>query len=185
MTTHRAGIAVVGAGIVGLAHAWAAAKRGLKVVLLERNDWAVGASIRNFGLVWPVGQPFGPAHDRAMRARELWLEVAGKAGLYCADTGSLHLAYREDEQAVLEEYFATARRHSHGRALLTPHEVLQRSHAVQASGLRCALWSPTEAMVDPREAIRRLPHWLAKEYGVQLRFGHAVLGVMAPEIHTT
>ena len=184
MTTHLADIAVIGAGIVGLAHAWAAAKRGLKVVLLERTDWAVGASIRNFGLLWPIGQPFGPAHDRAMRARALWLEVASKAGLYCADTGSLHLAYRDDEQAVLEEYFATARPHGHDRALLAPNEVLQRSRAVQSSGLRCALWSPTEAMVDPREAIRRIPHWLAAEFGVQLRFGQMVLGINAPELQT-
>lgn len=177
-------MAVVGAGIVGLAHTWAAAKRGLKVVLFERTDWAVGASIRNFGLLWPVGQPFGPAHDRAMRARELWLEVAARAGLYCANTGSLHLAYRQDEQNVLEEFFASARQHHHRRALLSPKEVIQRSHAVQSAGLRCALWSPTEAMVDPREAIRRLPHWLATEFGVQLRFGQTVLGINAPDLQT-
>ena len=184
MTTTQTDVAVVGAGIVGLAHAWAAAKRGLKVVLFERTEWAVGASIRNFGLLWPIGQPFGAAHDRAMRTRELWLEVAGKAGLYCADTGSLHLAYRDDEQAVLEEFFATAQRHGHGRAVLSASEVLKRSHAVQSSGLRCALWSPTEMMMDPREAIRKIPQWLAAEFGVQLRFGHAVLGITAPEVRT-
>src|SRR5262245_12865107 len=108
MTKQHTDVAVVGAGIVGLAHAWAAAKRGLKVTLFERTEWAVGASIRNFGLIWPIGQPFGPAHDHAMRARELWEGVAAKAGLYRMGTGSLHLAYREDEQAVLEEFFATA-----------------------------------------------------------------------------
>lgn len=184
MTAHQADVAIVGAGIVGLAHAWAAAKRGLKVVLFERNEWAVGASIRNFGLLWPVGQPFGPAHDRAMRARELWLEIASEAGLYCADTGSLHLAYRQDEQDVLEEFFAMASPHGHGRTLLSASEVVRRSHAVQSADLRCALWSPTEAMVDPREAIRRIPHWLAAEFGVQLRFGQMVLGINAPELQT-
>jgi FAD dependent oxidoreductase TIGR03364 len=39
-------------------------------------------------------------------------------------------------------------------------------------------------MVDPREAIRRIPHWLATEFGVQLRFGQAVLGINAPALHT-
>jgi FAD dependent oxidoreductase TIGR03364 len=184
MTTHQADVAIVGAGIVGLAHAWAAAKRGLRVVLLERTDWAVGASIRNFGLIWPVGQPSGPAHHRAMRARELWREVVGKAGLYCAETGSLHLAYREDEQSVLEEFMALDGQQGHGRVLLSAKETLLKSAAVQASDLRCGLWSPTEAMVDPREAIRRIPHWLAKEFGVQFRFGQMVLGINAPELHT-
>ena len=184
MKTQQVDVAVVGAGIVGLAHAWAAAKRGLKVVLFERTDWAVGASIRNFGLLWPVGQPFGPAHERAMRARELWLEVTGKAGLYCANTGSLHLAYREDEQAVLEEFYATAQCQGHGRLMLSAKEALARSGAVQPSGLRAGLWSPTEAMVDPRETIARIPHWLADNFGVQLRFGQMVLGINAPQIQT-
>ena len=131
MITHQADVAVVGAGIVGLAHAWAAAKRGLRVVLLERTDWAVGASVRNFGLLSPVGQPLGPAHQRAVRARELWNELSRKAGLYCAETGSLHLAYRRDELDVLEEFMALDGQTGHGRSLLTAHETLLRSAAVQ------------------------------------------------------
>lgn len=39
-------------------------------------------------------------------------------------------------------------------------------------------------MMDPREAIRKIPQWLAAEFGVQLRFGHAVLGITAPEVRT-
>src|SRR5436190_17196644 len=94
-------IAVVGGGIVGLAFAYAYGRRGRKVVLFERTDFAVGASVRNFGLLWPVGQPFGNAHDRAMRSGEIWLEVIEKADLWHAPSGSLHLAYAADEFAVL------------------------------------------------------------------------------------
>src|ERR1051325_3139574 len=99
-----ADVAVVGGGIVGLAFAYAHARRGRKVVLFERTDFAIGASVRNFGLLWPVGQPLGPAHDRAMLSRQIWTEVIQRARLWSAATGSLHLAYADDEMAVLGEY---------------------------------------------------------------------------------
>ncbi|MDY7024201.1 MAG: FAD-dependent oxidoreductase, partial [Cyanobacteriota bacterium] len=100
----NADVLIVGAGIVGLANALAYAKRGLKVVVFERSSQAVGASIRNFGMVWPIGQPEGKLTNRALKSREIWLELAGKANFYASQDGSLHLAYRQDELTVLEEF---------------------------------------------------------------------------------
>ncbi|KMW69857.1 oxidoreductase, partial [Limnoraphis robusta CS-951] len=172
-------VAIVGAGIVGLAHALAAAKRGLKVVVFERNQQAVGASIRNFGMIWPIGQPQGLLLNRALKSREIWLEIADKAGLKTDCCGSLHTAYRQDELAVLEEFIATTNLDT--VALLTPEDTIQKSSAVQTEGLLGTLWSSTEVIVDPREAIGKIPAFLSAEYGVEFRWGTVVTEINYPQ----
>ena len=77
MSHPRADVAIVGAGILGLAHAYVAAKAGKSVVVLERSPRAAGASVRNFGMVWPIGQPAGTMLSLSLRSRELWLEILG------------------------------------------------------------------------------------------------------------
>nr|WP_207957002.1 TIGR03364 family FAD-dependent oxidoreductase [Rubrobacter tropicus] len=186
MSEARADVAVVGAGIVGLAHALAAAKQGLKVVVFERSGWAVGASVRNFGLVWPVGQPGGHLYERALRSRGIWREVAAASGIWCAGAGSLHLAYHEDELAVLEEYLETTpSARDGGCELVSRNEVAEKSPAARTEGLRGALWSPTELNVDPRQAIPAIASLLASDYGVEFRFGTAVRGIEMPVVETT
>src|SRR5262249_9886158 len=101
---NAADIAIVGAGIMGLAHAFAAASRGRRVVVFEREPRASSASVRNFGLIWPIGQPHGFLHQLAHRSRAHWIQVLNGARLPYLSTGSLHVIYREDEAAVAREF---------------------------------------------------------------------------------
>jgi FAD dependent oxidoreductase TIGR03364 len=170
----QANVAVVGGGIVGLANALAAARRGHSVVLFERDRQAVGASVRNFGMVWPIGQPPGPLHRTAMRSRAIWLEVAAAAGFWVNPCGSLHLLQHPDELAVAEEFVQLTRDQGYDCAILDPAETRRRSPVVRAERILGALWSSTELCVDPRQVIARLPHFLQEQYGVSLRFGSLV-----------
>src|SRR5471030_1179956 len=95
---------VIGAGIVGLATARALAIRGYSVTVFERNERAVGASIRNFGIIWPIGQPDGKMYNRAMLSRSIWKEICTEAGIWHDEVGSFHLAYHDDELQVMTEY---------------------------------------------------------------------------------
>jgi len=170
---------VVGAGIVGLAHAYHLGRRGRRVLVLERSPRAVGASIRNFGMVWPIGQPLGPRRDLALRSREHWRSVLRAAGIWHDPVGSLHAAYADDEAAVLREL---AKRDA--PTFLSPADALARSPRLVAEGLRGAMFSETEICVDPRQVIAELPAHLSKEHGVDFAFGEAALGVEGGEVRT-
>lgn len=167
-------VAVVGAGIVGLAHAWIAARDGKRVVLFERDQQAVGASIRNFGMIWPIGQAPGKMHEMALSSRQLWCELAEAAGFWLRECGSIHLAHRDDEWNVLQEFAAQAAALGYDCELLTSGEVLAKSKAANDDQLRGGLWSPTEMCVDPREVVSVVPKFLQEKYGVELSFGTSV-----------
>jgi FAD dependent oxidoreductase TIGR03364 len=177
-------VGVVGAGILGLAHAYHLARRGLRVIVFERHPRAEGASVRNFGMIWPIGQPLGPLYQLARRSRELWLHVLNASGLWHRQCGSLHLAYHEDEAQVLREFVAESAGQDRPCELWTPAQVTARFPAVVQTGLHAGLWSPIELAVDPRQVIAELPAWLARTYGVAFAFGTPVLGHLLPRVLT-
>jgi FAD dependent oxidoreductase TIGR03364 len=183
--TSRYDAAVVGAGILGLAHAYELARRGNRVVVFERHPRARGASVRNFGMIWPIGQPAGTLYELAMRSRERWLEVLQAAGLWHEQAGSLHLAYHDDEAQVLREFVAGAAEDGRPCELLAPGEIGRRFPAVCQGGLRTGMWSPTEVCVDPRQVVAELPGWLQRTYGVSFVFGTQVLRYDRPRVITT
>ena len=168
-------IGIVGSGIVGLAHAWSAAERGHLVTVFERSDKASGASIRNFGMVWPIGQP-EPTRQIAMKSRERWLTLAQHAGLWVNICGSIHLAHREDEWEVLNEFMELASGSDLATHLkiLSPAGCKSRSAAIQPNGFYGGLHSDMELCVNPTEATRAIPHWLNQTFGVQFQFSSPV-----------
>jgi FAD dependent oxidoreductase TIGR03364 len=176
--------AVVGAGILGLAHAYHLVRRGRRVVVYERNPRACGASVRNFGMLWPIGQPPGPLHDLALRSLAIWREILSASQLWHADCGSLHLAYREDEWRILQEFAAQASSNGYEVSLLTPAEVREKAPLVRREGLQGALFSPVETCIDPRQVIAGLPGWLEQTYGVTCRFGQLVTHIEGSSVRT-
>jgi FAD dependent oxidoreductase TIGR03364 len=173
-------VIVIGAGIVGIAMATVEAERGRRVLLLEREERPVGASVQNFGLLWCLGQP---AHlwQRALRTRAHWLRLASTAGFHAATNGSIHLAHDALDSAVLREFLENSPEGFEGR-WLEADDIVSRSPAVRGEGLAGGLWSPHETTVDGREALPRMLDWLQRERGVEVRFDAAVSRVESPEV---
>jgi D-hydroxyproline dehydrogenase subunit beta len=181
--SERFDLAVVGAGIVGLATALAGARRGLKVLVIDRDAQANGASVRNFGFVAVTGQERLSMWVRARRTCEIWREVAESAGIPIVHSGLWMVVRRPESLRVLEAFVATEM--GAGCCLLSPAEARRRCPQFVAPRMAAVLESTVELRVESREAIPRLASWLASAYGVTYLRNTAVLGVDMPSIRTS
>ena len=169
-------VAIVGGGIIGLAHAWTAVKAGLKVALFERHARATGASIRNFGFITVTGQQRGDFHALAMRTRNLWLDVAAEAGIAIEQRGLYVSARYPESEAVLRSFLYTEM--GEDCRLLRPCDT-----PFLAKGQRAVLHSPHDIRIESRTAIPKLSAWLGER--ADLFHGIAVTGVETGRLQTS
>ena len=176
MEASRVDDIVIGGGILGLTTAWHLQRLGRKVRVLERGHRAQGASIRNFGMIWPVGQPPGERLETALRSRAFWLEALADAGIWSEPQGSLHAVYHPLEAQLLREFATGADERGYSVSLLTADEALERSPRLRPEGLLGAIFSATEVCVDPRLAVAGFTRRL-QELGVEFCFQTAATAV--------
>ena len=154
-------VVIVGGGILGTMHAVLARRRGYAVTHLEREPGARGASVRNFGLVWVSGRRAGAELALALRARELWAEIAeGAPGAGFRPAGSLTIATGEAELAVMREAAALPDAKQREFELLDADEVRAVNPALRGEflgGLHCR----ADAIVEPRLTLPALRASLA------------------------
>jgi FAD dependent oxidoreductase TIGR03364 len=175
---------VVGAGILGLATARALGAKGYEVTVIEKSQFSLGASIRNFGMLWPVGQPDGKLYNRAVRTKEIWLEYLNTAKIKYNACGSLHLAYCQEEMNVVEEIGKFFKTKNRPVSVITPNMVLEKYNGINEKGLLGALRSEDEIIIDPREGIKKLPAYLTEKYNVQFIWGTVVTSIVAKTVVT-
>lgn len=174
-----ADLVVVGAGIVGLAHAVEARTRGLSVVVIERDACAVGASVRNFGHIGTTVQG-GEAATYAVTARERWLSLAPKAGFELLEAGTLVLARTEAELTVLEEFAAA---HPDLVRLLGPGRT-RDLFPLATEEVTGGAHLPQDLRIDPREAVPALAAWL-ESMGVRFAWNTHVGSADEGVVHTS
>jgi FAD dependent oxidoreductase TIGR03364 len=161
-----------------------AARSHKKVVVFERHPVVVGASIANFGMLWPIGQTAGAMFDLAARSRRLWLEMLEVSKIPYKDTGSLHVACHKDEEDVGKEFSEIGPAHGYECAWLDHDAALAQSPALNPETVVGALWSRTEATVDPREVLRLLPEFLREQHSVEFHWGCPVFGIENGHVQT-
>jgi FAD dependent oxidoreductase TIGR03364 len=176
-------LAVVGAGIIGLSCARAAALRGLRVVVIDRDARSNGASVRNFGFVTVTGQERGTAWARARRTCAIWEEVARRAAITITQRGVWMMARREEAVSVLEAFVQTEM--GEGCRILSGAEAIARCRELATADMQAVLESSVELRVESREAVPKIAAWLAERYGVVFLLQTAVLSVEPPRLETS
>ncbi len=176
-------IAVVGAGIVGLSCARAAALAGLRVVVIDRDAQANGASVRNFGFITVTGQERGAAWNRARRTSAIWQEVAQQAGIPILQRGLWMTTRRPEAVAVLEAFLRTEM--GEGCEILSPAAARARCGDLGAKDVQAVLTSCNDIRVESREAIPKVAAWLTERFGVVFVRQTTVLSVEPPRLETS
>lgn len=183
--THHSDMLIVGAGILGLSHAYAAARRGLKVKVFERSATPLGASVRNFGQALVTGQPPGQMLELAKASREIWGQWAQRAGLQLKRNGSYLFARTEAEEQLLEA-FCAGRAIEHGyRVELLRGAGLGDVYGGQFRHHRAALHGLDDQQLYSREAIPALIDYLRRDLGVEFHFSTLVRDIEPGRVHST
>ena len=176
-------LAVVGGGIIGLAHALAAARAGKRVAVIERDVRANGASIRNFGFITVSGQERGDSWTLARRTRDVWADVAPAAGIPIEHRGLMLTARSAEAMAVIDAFLRTEM--GEGCHLMTPEAFRKQAHDLGGADLQGALFSPHELRVESRIAIPALAAWLEDALGVAFFRETVVFAATPPRLHTS
>ena len=168
---------VVGAGILGTTHALFALARGAKVLHLERDLVPSGATVRNFGLIWVSGRAAGGELVLALRARELWEEIAATIpGVAFRANGSMTVLRGDAELDVARRALERPDAGKREFELLAGDEARQRNPALHGD-FEAALWCGRDAAVESRLALGAMREWMTATRRYRYLPGRELVGV--------
>ncbi|WP_229928917.1 NAD(P)/FAD-dependent oxidoreductase [Kitasatospora xanthocidica] len=170
-------VVVVGAGVVGAACAYYAARAGLAVAVVDRGPVAGGTTGAGEGNLLVSDKEPGPELDLALLSTRLWRELAEdlgeaveyepKGGVVVASTAAGHEALRA---------FAAGQRAVGVIAEEVPGERLRELEPHLAPGLAGGFHYPQDAQVQPALAAAHLLR-AARRMGAELITGETVTAV--------
>lgn len=175
-------IAIVGAGIVGLAHAVAALDAGHRVIVIDQDAAAVSASIRNFGHIGTSVQT-GELGELARASRTVWMDLAARAGLEVRRSGTLVVARSDAESAVLEE--SLAERLPADAVLLGPADAAAELGIEGSAAPVAAALLPADLTANPRSIVAGLAAWVDAHERGEVRFAVSACAVSTGLVETS
>lgn len=169
--TQEFDLIIIGAGALGVFHAYHALKAGKKVLLLEKDKRAQEATVRNFGQVVPSGLiPGSEWHEYGRIATALYKEIQEAFHIGIRNNGSCYIANTASEMAVLEELQAKFKAVDYHSELWTSAQLLAKYPMVKPEYALGALYFPQEVSAEPEILIHRVLEFLSLKFPQQ--FSH-------------
>lgn len=174
-------VIVVGGGVVGCSAAFALARMGASVLVIERDRIGVHASRAAAGMLAPIAESLGegPAFPMGLESLDLFpalvdeiRELSGIDPRY-TNSGLLRVAEASEADALRERAVILE---AHGCEWLDGDELRKREPRL-APLVVGALWSPREGHVDAFLLTRAYAGAAARR-GAQLRLGTTVSGLL-------
>ncbi|MBC7568923.1 MAG: TIGR03364 family FAD-dependent oxidoreductase [Spirosoma sp.] len=166
---------VVGAGVLGTFHAYNAAKAGQRVLLLDKDRYPVGATVRNFGQVVPSGLA-GRWFDYGRRSLEIYREIQQQTDITIRQNGTIYIASDDDEWTLANELYDRYQHIGYESALLTKTQCLDKYPSLRPDYVRGGIFFPQEMSVEPEQMIHRLLGFVQEQLRVDYRPGSVVVG---------
>ncbi len=169
---------VVGAGVLGTFHAYHAARAGQRVLLLEKDRYPVGATVRNFGQIVPSGLA-GRWFDYGSRSLEIYERIQQETDLTIRQTGTIYIASDADEWTLAQELHGRYQRVGYASELLSKAQCLAKYPSLQPDYVVGGIYFPQEMSVEPEQMIHRLIAHVQHRHRVDYRPGSVVVDVQA------
>jgi sarcosine oxidase, subunit beta len=174
----RAGVVVVGGGVIGTSIAFHLAEAGVpEVVLIERDQLASGSTGKAAG---GVRAQFSDPLNIQLGARSLraFAEFGARPGqeIDFRRVGYLFLLSRQEDVAVFEQSIELQHQLGVPSRLIDPGEARRLSPAVDPGGLLAAAFSPEDGLATPEAVVQGYAAG-ARRHGAHIETGCELLEV--------
>ena len=178
MSGRSADVVIIGAGVMGAATAFFAARAGLSVIVLERGTIASGTSSACEGNVLVSDKEAGPELDLALYSQRVWRDDLGEHGHLWEfeDKGGLVVAASAASAGSLQEL--TVRQRASGIDVVDVAADQLRDYEPHiARDLVAGAFYPQDAQVQPMLVVGHLLR-LARALGAVVLTGTEVTGFL-------
>ncbi len=172
---------VVGAGILGISTALHAARAGLSVLILEKDDAPFGATRRNFGMIGvsTLAHPDSIWRRHALASVAFYKELQQQHDISFCRRDGLYLANTEAECKVLHEFATLSAQYDIPSEELSAADLRQKYAWLASDTLKGGLCLTEDYSVEPDRIGLALLELARTQYHVDIELKSCVASVTA------